>query len=306
MRGGLEVASRPRRERAKCKVHVAHEVLGRHVVFALVAERARDHVLILERQAIALERDERVQSEAHAQEQVLRERDLAVERAAGHEAEPADELRVAEPADAVLQVGFEHEHGVAQTLGAALAIGLHELEEPHQAGAREVLVDGAAHRLGGRRIAGEVARGERCGRERRLLAREQQRLGDGAHPVAELEAPARELVEEDLHQRLGVGRAIGDDHLDIDVRAQAHLATAVAAERHQRPAIGQPHAAWRRRHGLCQRAPECFQHDRVDLPGEALAQKIPGRVGQVLDDLRLVGCDEAGHARLSRTRDLSR
>ncbi|MFO0751142.1 MAG: hypothetical protein U1F43_36540 [Myxococcota bacterium] len=299
--GDLQVAARAARAEAHGQVHVAHEADGRRLVGAgLVAERLGHRVLVVEGQAVALEGGQRVQRHAHAQEQALGGGHARVERPAGGERQPADELRVAEAADADLQIRLEHEDRVAQAIGALLAVLLHELDEVGEAGPGQVLVDGRAHGLGRGRVARQVARGERRGGERRLVLGEEQRLGDGADAVAEAQPAARQAVEEELHERRRIGRAVGHDELDVDVRAQAHLLAAVAAERHQRPAVGQPHRRARvARVGLverrqAQRLVDRLEHQRVDGVGVALAQLVARR-----------GADGAEHGAAVQRRERS-
>jgi hypothetical protein len=208
-----------------------------------------------------------VQLDPHGEQRVVRVVEVGVigvpqDRPGG--LGPAERVHVAQPAAALLDVGFEQErHLAGPHVALAHPLG-HEAQPPF--GALAPLHLGLAGQLVGEcAVAGEVPRLQQRGGGVEIVGRQNQGLLHRAHRVAELHASVPDRVPQPVGQGADIGAPrVEQQHVDVGLQRQ--LATSVAAHRHQRHAAGVA--------ALDRRVDQLGQ-PVVDLAGPGRAQLAP-------------------------------
>lgn len=268
----LDHEARVQRKLSCMEVVGAHEALhpvGASIGVGLgrvhVAQERRDLLLVLEAQVILPTAGEEVELGPHPEEEPIgplqRPALPGREHAEAHHlpdpvgpppgpGHPQRGVELPEPALALLHVGLEQEHRVAEARAPGLRLTQLGLDQrPHLGPAQQVRLEPAREGLELRRGRG---RGPRLHRRPRHQAGVEERgehrgvllghLGgvlDRPHRLADLEAEVPQAVEHPLHPRPGrrglarvERRALGHEEEQVHVRPRAELLAPVAAEGH--------------------------------------------------------------------------
>ena len=245
-------------DRLRREVVVPHELLDREaVVRVLVAEEARHLFLEIEREPVLLAPPEVVQLVADPEQEVSRgphRRDLRARQdrlleqpgePPGAEAglgDPERALEIAQPALPGLEVRLEQEDRVAVLLPPLLELA--RLVRDERVGlAREQLAERPVRELGvGLRVPADEAPVEQRGADGVVLLRGARALLRGAHRPADRELAVPEQGVERLGERPHrlLARARRAEQEQVEIRVRRELAAAVATERHERDALGDP------------------------------------------------------------------
>ena len=181
---------------------------------------------------------EAVQLGADVEQQVARLQHLtagAVEQLG--RGERVDQVHVAQPAVAVLQVGLDAV-GDLPHLGPAVAGGVGELVEPAPDTRAPGLPDGAADGVGQRLVAGDVPGLEQPQRGPQVRRGHLDGLARGAHGVVEPDAGVPQRVPHLLGEPLDVLAAVVQQH-EVEVGVRRELAPAQGAHGDQGGAVGE-------------------------------------------------------------------
>ncbi len=225
--------------------HAAHQpVHGREARLVLEAEVPRHLRLLLEHDAVVRPPGLEVQRAANPLEELVRgvdglalrgsQQPRVLERLADRRLEPAEELDVAEPARALLQVRLQQPRDRAVPREARLGVlaqGLRERPRVGPDGSRD-----AAQRVDPRdRVAGDRPAVEHGRARVQALRREVLALLRRPHAVPDAQARVPERIEEALGQLgdvLVVAAVVDDQQVEVGQRRQPP--PPVPAERHER------------------------------------------------------------------------
>ena len=146
--------------------------------------------------------------------------------------ERVDQVHVAQPAVAVLQIGLDAV-GDLPHLRPAVAGDLGELVEPAADPRPPGLPDGAADGVGQPGVAGDVPGLQQPQRGAQVRRRDLHGLSGGAHGVVEPDPGVPQRVPHLLGETLDVLAAVVQQH-EVEVRVRRELAPAQRADRDQR------------------------------------------------------------------------
>ena len=220
----------------------------------LVAQPRGDLALQLERQAIVGAAGQIVDVAAHRGEEALGALEMARlvlgEHALGHQlaglvdaieilGDPEQQVQVAQPALAFLDVGLDDVARIAHALMALVALGELGLDEVAAVAGQELLGEALDQLVEQLAIAPHVARLEQRGADGLVALGVAQALVDGARGVADLQPQVPQQVEHELDDLLAARRLlVGPQEQQIDVGQRRQLAAAVAAGRHHAQPLG--------------------------------------------------------------------
>ena len=149
--------------------------------------------------------------------------------------DPQQRLQVAQAALALLDVGLEHEAGIAHALMALVALGELGLGERGPATGHDLPLVALAQLREEVRRAPEQARLEQGRLDGEVVLRELDGLGHRADRLPDLQPQVPQLVEQELRDLLDMGGAlVGAQEQEVDVRAGRQLLAAIAADRDHR------------------------------------------------------------------------
>ncbi len=146
--------------------------------------------------------------------------------------ERVDQVHVAQPAVAVLQIGLDAV-GDLPHLRPAVVGDLGELVEPAADPRPPGLPDGAADGVGQPGVAGDVPGLQQPQRGAQVRRRDLHGLSGGAHGVVEPDPGVPQRVPHLLGETLDVLAAVVQQH-EVEVRVRRELAPAQRADRDQR------------------------------------------------------------------------
>ncbi|MGF6806410.1 hypothetical protein OKW30_001536 [Paraburkholderia sp. Clong3] len=187
---------------------------------------------------------------------------------AGRLCDPQDQLQVAQPARAFLDVRLERVGRVLK-LRVTLAHFEHlRLEERLRVERRTVAPSEIVEQCG---AAGDAARFQQRGTHRDVVGRFLDALRHAAHAAAEFQPEIPREADEALDARVQMLEPrVGQQHQDVDVGVRREFAAPIAANRDQREVVGQlagvPGGAQRMVRGAREGG-----HQRVDVGGRSEA-----------------------------------
>ena len=220
----------------------------------LVTEPRGDLALQVERQAVVGAAGEIVDVAAHRVEEALGALEMARlllgEHALGDQlaglahaieifGDPEQQVQVAQPALALLDVGLDDVARIAHALVALVALGKLGLDEIAAVAGQELLGETLDQLVEQRAVAPHVTRLEKRGADGLVAVGVAQALVDGAGGVADLQPHVPQQVEHELDDLLAARRLlVGPQEEKIDVGKRRQLAAAVAAGRHDAQPLG--------------------------------------------------------------------
>ena len=153
--------------------------------------------------------------------------------------DPEQQVQVAQPALALLDVGLHDIARIAHALVALVALGKLGLDEVAAVAGQELLGEALDQLVEQLAVAPHVARLEKRGADGLVAVGVAQALLDGAGGVADLQPHVPQQVEHELDDLLAARRLlVGTQEEKIDVGKRRQLAAAVAAGRHDAEPLG--------------------------------------------------------------------
>ena len=148
---------------------------------------------------------------------------------------PVEGVDVPQPAPALLEVGLQPERHLAR-FGVAFVDACPQLGQPPLGLLLTLAEGGGGQPLRDRWVAGDDPGAEQSGGGVEVVAGQVERLADGAHAVAQVEALVPDRVPDAVGQSGHVAPAIVDEH-EVDVALGTQLRPPVTADRDQRGAL---------------------------------------------------------------------